>query len=293
MKLESLRIFVAVAEREHVTRAAAALHLTQSAVSHAIAQLEQECGLALFSRVGRRVELSGAGQLLLVEARALLARAQLVRQRLHDYAGLVSGELLLHASQTVAGYWLPERMNAFQQLHPAVRLKLAIHNTREVCRLIRGGEAGLGVVEGAVSPDLSSEPVAEDQMWLVVSPQHPWAGLPAIRPEELVDSAWVLREPGSGTRMECEQALQTLGVDSASLPLSMEVASNEAVVSAVETGTAATIVSARVAASRVADGRLHHVPLSLPRREFKLVRHPEREATPAQAAFAAFLRRPV
>ena len=72
----------------------------------------------------------------------------------------------------------------------------------------------------------------------------------------------------------------------------MEVASNEAVVSAVETGTAATIVSARVAAARVADGRLHHVPLSLPGREFKLVQHPEREATPAQAAFAAFLRQP-
>ncbi len=290
MKLEQLRIFVAVAEREHVTRAAEALHLTQPAVSHAITQLEQDCGLALFHRVGRRVELTGAGSLLLAEARDLLARAELVRQRLHGYAGLVSGELCLHASQTVAGYWLPARMNAFHQRYPAIRLQLAIHNTRDVCRMIHAGEAGLGVVEGEVDADLRSEPVAEDQMWLVVGPRHPWAAQSEVLPAQLADSAWVLREPGSGTRMECEQALNMLGVDSAGLQVTMEVASNEAVVCALESGQAASVLSARVVASRVRAGLLQRIPLSLPVRRFKLVRHAERQDSPAQAAFVAFLR---
>jgi len=75
MTLDQLRVFVAVAEREHVTRAAEAMSLTQSAVSAAIASLESHYGVALFHRVGRRIVLSEEGRLFLEEARAVIARA--------------------------------------------------------------------------------------------------------------------------------------------------------------------------------------------------------------------------
>src|SRR5262249_10184228 len=113
MTLEQLRIFEAVAQREHVTRAAEALNLTQSAVSAAIAALEDRHAVALFSRVGRRIELTDAGRLFLDEASAVLARARAAELALSEIAGLERGALTIYASQTIASYSLPFRLVSF------------------------------------------------------------------------------------------------------------------------------------------------------------------------------------
>ncbi len=101
MTLDQLRVFVAVAEREHVTKAAKALNLTQSATSAAIAALEERHDVRLFDRVGRRIELTEAGRLFLPEARAVLARAEDAGIALAELAGLKRGRLRIVASQTV------------------------------------------------------------------------------------------------------------------------------------------------------------------------------------------------
>jgi len=100
MTLEQLRIFVAVAEKQHVTRAASELNLTQSATSAAIAALEARYGIKLFDRVGRGIVLTRTGSDFLVEARAVLARAKDATQVLNDLAGLKRGSLSLAASHT-------------------------------------------------------------------------------------------------------------------------------------------------------------------------------------------------
>ena len=104
MTLEQLRIFVAVAERGHVTQAAGALNLTQSAVSAAIAALETRHGVRLFDRVGRSIEVNAAGKLFLEEARAVLAGAAAAERALEDLAELRRGSLSIFASQTIANY---------------------------------------------------------------------------------------------------------------------------------------------------------------------------------------------
>src|SRR6202165_4286604 len=101
MTLEQLRVFVAVAERQHVTRAAVALNLAQPAVSATIAALEARHGGELFHRVGRGVELTEAGALFLVEARALLARAEAAGQVLAELGNLERGTLAGQAGQTM------------------------------------------------------------------------------------------------------------------------------------------------------------------------------------------------
>ena len=113
MTLEQLRIFVAVAEREHVTQAARDLHLTQSATSAAVAALEARYATRLFDRIGRRIALTEAGRLFLEEAKAVLARASAAELVLTDLAGVVRGTLRVSASQTVANYWLPGVLNRF------------------------------------------------------------------------------------------------------------------------------------------------------------------------------------
>jgi DNA-binding transcriptional LysR family regulator len=176
MTLEQLRIFAAVAEREHVTRAAEALNLTQSAVSAAIAALEGRHGVALFSRVGRRIELTEAGRLFVDEARAVLARAQAAELALSEIAGVERGALTIYANQTIASYWLPLRLVGFHLAHPRITINLVDRNTAEVARAVQDGSADLGLVEGRVeADDLVQQVVARDRITLVVAPAHPWA----------------------------------------------------------------------------------------------------------------------
>src|ERR1700723_3806499 len=131
MTLEQLRIFVAVAEKQHVTQAASQLNLTQSATSAAIAALEARYGIKLFDRIGRGIVLTQTGRDFLGEARAVLARAKAAAQVLDDLAGLKRGSLTIAASQTVANYWLPSRIQAFHNPHPHIELHLSMANTEQ------------------------------------------------------------------------------------------------------------------------------------------------------------------
>src|SRR5436190_7745664 len=104
MTLDQLRIFVAVADRGHVTRAALALGITQSAASAAIAALETRYRARLFNRVGRGIELTDTGRQFVHEARAVLDRASIARSVLEDMAGSPAGALLIAASHTIGSY---------------------------------------------------------------------------------------------------------------------------------------------------------------------------------------------
>ena len=278
MTLEQLRVFVAVAERQHVTRAAEALNLAQSAVSSAIAGLEVRHEVKLFNRVGRGIELTQAGTLFLAEARAVLARAESAELVLSELGGLERGTLVVQASQTIASFWLPRHLVAFRRAYPRIDIRLSIGNTAEVAAAIHAGTAELGFVEGEVTdPVLVSRPVARDQMIVVVGPEHPWTGRERVTPGELADTEWVLREQGSGTRSAFEQALIGFGIVPNSLRVPLELPSNEAVRSAVEAGMGATAISASVAAPSIEPGLLYQVPLKIPDRHFHVLHHGERQ----------------
>jgi len=288
--LEQLRIFVAVAEREHVTRAAADLHLTQSATSAAIAALENRYDAKLFDRVGRRIELTQAGRLFLTEARAVLARAKAAETLLTDLAGLKHGALSLAASQTVGNYWLPPMMQRYRERHPGIALSLRIGNTEQVAHWVRETSADIGLIEGEIdAPALTITQIAEDEMVLVVGLSHPWATRAAISPAELSESHWVLRDAGSGTRSIFETWLSQMGIAPNTLPIALEFPSNEAIRGAVEAGAGATVISKLVANPMLRAGSLVQVGLDLPKRRFYALRHKERHVTHAERAFATLL----
>ena len=290
MTLEQLRIFVAVAEREHVTRAAADLRLTQSATSAAVAALESRYDTKLFDRVGRRIELTEAGRLFLAEARAVLARAQAAEALLTDLAGLKRGALSLAASQTVGNYWLPPVMQRYRERHPGVALSLRIGNTEQVAHWVHETSADIGLIEGEIDdPTLAITQIAEDEMVLVVGRMHPWAGRASISPSDLSETQWVLREPGSGTRSIFETWLAEAGIAADSLQIALEFPSNEAIRGAVEAGAGATVISRLVADAMLRIGSLVQIGLALPKRRFYALRHKERHITHAERAFAALL----
>ena len=285
MTLDQLRIFVAVAERQHMTQAARALNLAQSAVSHAIATLEARHQIRLFDRVGRRIELTDAGAVLLAEARSILAQVEAVDLALGDFGALKRGALTVQASQTIASYWLPRHLVAFHEINPHVTVRLKIDNTAQVAAAVEDGAAELGFVEGAVATDrLVCTPVARDQLVIVVGQNHRWAAGEALTPSNLLQSVWVLREPGSGTRSVFEEALAHFDISPDQLQVAMELPSNEAVRAAVEAGLGATALSASVAASGIEAGLLHAANFLLPDRSFYLLRHHSRYQTRAASA---------
>jgi DNA-binding transcriptional LysR family regulator len=293
MTFEQLRIFIAVAEREHLTRAAEALRLTPSAVSSAIRALEERYGAMLFNRIGRRIEMTDAGRIFLDEAKAVLARAQAAELVLAELGGMKRGSLRIHASQTIASYWLPPFLARFHAAYPAVAISLTVSNTQSVARAVIDGEADAGFVEGEVDEQvLSAQPVAEDGLIAVVSASHPWADGREIGLRDIGEAEWIMREPGSGTRSAFENAIRLQGLDPGKLRIALELPSNEAVLSAVQSGTYAAVLSELAAAPQLATGQIVKANLNLPQRRFLLLSHRERYRSKALQSLTGLLINP-
>lgn len=291
MTLEQIRIFVCVAEHEHMTRAAEALNLTQSAVSGAIAALEARHGVRLFDRVGRRVALNEIGRAFLADARAILDQVAAAEVTLADLSLLRRGRLTIHASQTIASYWLPRRLAAFHLAYPDVDLDVRVGNTREAADAVVNGAADLGYVEGELDdPRFASETVGEDRLVLLIKADHPWARQDGVSAAQLAAQAWVVREPGSGTRSSLEAGLRAVGVDPAALNVALTLPSNEAVLAAAEAGAGAAALSESVAGPALQRGAVVKVKFPLPSRAYRLLRHKARYRTRASEAFVALTR---
>lgn len=291
MTLDQLAIFVAVAEREHLTRAAAALGLTPSAVSASIKALEAYYNVRLFDRVGRGIELTREGRAFLREAKETLARVKSAEAVLSELGGLRTGRLDVHASQTIANYWLPPRLLRFRQKHPGIEVDLTIGNTATVSAAVMEGAAELGFIEGTIDePALALLPVMIDKLVIVTAPGRRKAGATAAA--ELAGLCWIMREPGSGTRAVFEQALAARAIDPRDLQVVLILPSNEAVLTAVRTSDCATALSEVVVAPFVENGQLVVLDIALPPRQFTILRHKERHLTAAAREFEAVCRAP-
>lgn len=290
MTLDQLRIFVTVAEREHMTRAAESLRLTQSAVSGAIAALEARHNISLFNRVGRRIELTPDGRFFLEQARTVLRAADAAELSLLELRGLKRGAIDLHASQTIGAYWLPERLIRFHAEHPNVDIRLSIGNTEQVASAVSSGSAEIGFVEGSISqPDLVVQQVGLDRLVIVVGATHSWSRLRRIKKNQITQAKWILRERGSGTRSVFEQALVRLGIPPDSLDVTLVLPSNEAVRAAVESGAGATAISHSVVKSALRSKQLYAVQFEALERPFVLLKHRARTQSNAVAAFIAMI----
>jgi len=265
-----------------VTKAAAALGMTQSAASAAIAALERRYGARLFDRVGRGIELTETGQRFLPEARAVLDRMALARAVLEDLSDLATGDVSIAASQTIASYWLPPRLTSYHVEFPGVRLDVTIGNTRQVESAVLEGLCDVGLVEGRTTSDaLLRRQVDQDRLVLAMATGQPFPPEKAPGRPDLGAVSWVVREAGSGTRAGLEDLAAKDGLSLDDLRIALVLPANEAVREAVEAGGGATVISEHVVASAVAAGRLKTTPIDLPPRDFALLRHRDRNVSAA------------
>ncbi|CAG8999338.1 MAG: HTH-type transcriptional activator CmpR [Candidatus Celerinatantimonas neptuna] len=198
--LKQIAVFDAVARTGSVSQAANQLAMTQSAASMALAQLEQLLGQPLFERVGRRLILNSWGHWLCPKARRLLSDASQIDQ---GFKGLhlLSGELVMGISQTIAEILLPELVCRLEQHYPQLRLLPQVSNSEHVLQGLVNHHLNLGVIEGRCDDSrMAVRYWCDDHLVIVASARNPLAQLSSVGFDALAKARWVLRESGSGTR---------------------------------------------------------------------------------------------
>jgi DNA-binding transcriptional LysR family regulator len=276
LNLRHLRVFAAVAERGGFSRAAAALRLSQPAISKAVRELERQIGLPLIDRSGRTPRLTDAGTALYARARELFGVERMAEETLRALRGLEDGRLRIAASTTIATYFLPPLLARFHRAHPRVALQVTSANTRAVAKLLLERRVDVALVEGpVVHSRITVHEWREDALGLIAAAGHPLAAqaagggkggkgngphlgdagkvpLDALR-QRLRDEPLVMREEGSGTRAVVQAALQARGLEPRH---TIELGSTEAIKQAVAAGLGLAIVSRASAADQLALGRI-------------------------------------
>ncbi|MDQ6662089.1 MAG: LysR family transcriptional regulator [Chloroflexota bacterium] len=291
MNLQYLRVFLTVAEHEHITRASEALILSQPAVTKTIQNLEYEIGLKLLERHGRRIVLTHAGHVLYTYARRVFALEREMEDALAALHDVEAGEVNLAANTTTGVYLLPSIVARFRALYPKVTLHIAILNSHEIVEQTLNWHLDFGLVENdpaSLPVELQAEVFAHDELVLVVAPRHPWSELQTLKPEVLREGNLLLREQGSGIREGIEHVLLSHGVKVTPL---LTVPDNEVIKQMVINGVGAAILSALAVKRELASGDLVRIPIDGIdlRPQLSLVRRTDKQLSRAAQAFCALL----
>lgn len=193
ISLRQLRAFVAVAEHASFTVGARELHLTQSAVSMLVRQLESELGLPLFDRVRRRVQLTETGRQLLPLAQRMLDDLRQVVDGALDLRSLRRGRLRLGLPQLLACTWMPPLLAEYERRHPEVTLKLVDTTADEVVGAVRAGDVDLGLgPERPVGDDIERDFLRAVPIDLVCPQAHALAGRRRVAWRQVQGERWII-----------------------------------------------------------------------------------------------------
>jgi len=291
MNLYHLRVFKTVAEHEHITRASEELILSQPAVTKIIQSLEHDTGLELIEHHGRRIVLTHAGHVLHSYACRMFALEREMEGALAVLRDVEAGEIKLAANRTTGVYLLPPIVSRYRNLYPQVTLYITILNSHEVIEQTLNWTLDFGLVEGDPStlpPGLHVEVFAQDELVLVVSPDHRWSKLEELNPEVLQKGELLMREQGSGIREVIEHALVLHGVQVQPI---FTLPDNEAIKQMVISGVGAAIVSALTVQRELVSGELVRIPIAGIdlRPQLSLVRRIDKHLSHAAQAFYALL----
>ncbi|MDU5951921.1 MAG: selenium metabolism-associated LysR family transcriptional regulator [Clostridiales bacterium] len=270
MLSDSLKVFITVADKKNFSKAAKALNLTQPAISFQIQTLEQYYQTMLFDRVNRHVKLTEAGELLLEYALSMNDLQSQLERKMQQLTGHVKGTLMIGASRTVGEYIMPYIICAFKNEYTDVDITLEIYNTKHVEELVLSNHLDVGLVESQVKHDeLMFQSILEDELVIVVPTTHPWAEREEVTLDELAGEPFIIREPGSGSRLVFEQALIDAEFDVESLNIIMEIGNITAIKSAIISGLGISVMS-KWAARDMVEGKMASIvrikDLKMPRR---------------------------
>jgi DNA-binding transcriptional LysR family regulator len=247
--LRQLRLLLALAETGSVTAAARASHVTQPTVSMQLKELADSVGLPLYEQVGRRLCLTSAGQAVAETARAMLDEWESLEQKVAAMQGVQQGRLRVCIAST-AKYFVPRMLGRFCEDHPSIDITLQVLNRDGVVARLRENLDDLYILSRPPQEVAHrGEPLLSNPLVVIAALKHPLARLARLRWQRLQAEPFILREPGSGTRLAVDAHFAQLGL---APRVRLELGSNEAIKQAVAAGMGLGLVSRHALAARPA-----------------------------------------
>ncbi len=278
--IRQLEIFNAVVENGQVTKAAKQLFLTQSAVSLALNEMENQLGGPLFDRSGRCLELNDRGRYFLPLSREILDKLEDLNTLMNEKDGKFAGSLNLVASSTIGNYVLPYLITAFKNMHPDVHINMLVCNTKTAEKLILDRTVDLGFVEGEVNNEqIVVRDWFHDELVLISRPDKDTNTVRVCDvTTDLKNYSWVMREPGSGTAQIFKSKLGKYVTD---LNVVMELGHTEAIKKAVEAGAGIGCLSKLTVCRAISRGWLQEIPLFgvNTERQLSIIQHKKKAKT--------------
>ncbi|MDE0929650.1 MAG: LysR substrate-binding domain-containing protein [Halioglobus sp.] len=261
--IRQLQIFLAVAKHQNISKAAQSLHMSQSAASEALLNLEHMYEVSLFDRVSNKLALNAIGHTLRREAENLIAHCQSFEEKLLDHTDV--GHIKVGASFTIGNHLATRYLAGYLANYPEADVQLDIANTPDVVARVLNFDVDVGMIEGEVHHrELELIPWREDELIVFCAADHPLARKKTLTNKDIKEALWILREPDSGARHTFDRALAGLLPD---INIYLELRHNEAIKNAVESGLGIGCLSQIVLKKNFANGDL--VPLTLPRRNMR------------------------
>jgi LysR family transcriptional regulator, low CO2-responsive transcriptional regulator len=253
VSLRQLQLFDAIARLGSFTAAAKELYVTQPTVSMRIKKLELSVGLPLFEQIGKQTYLTEAGKIIRRHTQQVLDALANMEMEIADLQGLKTGYLRL-AVVTTAKYFAPRALGKFCELYPGVDVSLKVTNRERLLQRLEDNADDLYIIgHPPQSNDVIFEPYLANPLVVLAPRTHPLAGKVDIQPEQLVEYPFIMREPGSGTRMAIEEFFTQHKVE---LNIRMELGSNEAIKHAIDAGLGISVLSRHTLALEGVEGPL-------------------------------------
>lgn len=258
--LDRLVIFRAVAQARSFTRAAALVHLTQPGISKHIKHMEEYLGVPLFDRLGRKIVLTQAGEILLEATEEVFALAEAAEQRIRDLSSMRAGRIRVAASFPIAIYILPQVVAAFRKAYPAVSLKLQMSTSADIQAEVLANRADVGLISSEVhDPRFLAKQFRSDDLVVIVPRHHRWASTRRIKAEDLVSETFIVAARGAGVRSIIEERLRAKGL---ALEKVLNFVNAEGVKHAVEAGLGISVQPRSIVQREIAAGSLRALALA-------------------------------
>lgn len=289
LTLKHLKAIQAITGHGKIINAAKALGLTPPAVTIQLKQLEEDVGLALFDRTQDGMRPTAAGLAVIDAAQAIEERLRLLTDQIDAIKGVRAGSLRLGVVST-AKYFAPRMMAAFMREYPDIEMRLLIGNRAETIANLKNHDVDVALMgRPAKDVPLRASAFGDHPLVIVAPPDHPLADACDISKERIAEEDFLIREPGSGTRISLEIFFSELPgrIDD----LGVEMGSNETIKQAVMAGLGVAFISAHTIALEVEAGRLVILDVAgMPiRRQWFVVMRSDRAISPAMATFHDFL----
>jgi LysR family transcriptional regulator, regulator for metE and metH len=259
LEVRHLQLIAAIVDEGNLTRAGQRLHLTQSALSHQLLQLEERLGTTVFHRIQKRLALNDAGQRLLETAREVLGRLAQAEDDLRLFRDDRRGTIRLTTECYTVYHWLPSVMQRFAKQYPDVEIKIDVDATKAPFDALLAGVVDVAFVTSDTTPrGIETEPLFDDEMKVIVAPKHPLASKPYVTCAQLSEQT-LLTYSTLRDNLVYERLLRPAGLEPKK---HLQVQLTEALIELVKAQVGVAVLAEWAVAPYVKSGAVVAVPLT-------------------------------